>query len=47
MQGEQWILSNDLNKSFGTFIHKVFMEKLMKYGLDEQTLRWNENSLSD
>lgn len=47
MQGEQWILSNYLNKSFDTSIHKVLMKKLMKYGVDEQTLRWNENCLSD
>ena len=41
MREEQWILSYlDFSKTFDTFSHKILTDKLMKYGLDEQTVRW-------
>ncbi|KAK4826088.1 hypothetical protein QYF61_005047 [Mycteria americana] len=33
-------------KAFNTVCHKILIEKLMKYGLDEQTVRWIENWLN-
>lgn len=27
-------------RDFDIVSHKIFIEKLMKYGLDEQTVRW-------
>jgi len=30
-------------KAFNTVCCKVLIEKLMKYGLDEKTVRWTEN----
>ncbi|KAK4806885.1 hypothetical protein QYF61_012606 [Mycteria americana] len=30
-------------KSFDTDSHKILIDKVMKYGLDEQTVRWAEN----
>lgn len=29
-----------------TVFHKILIKKLVMYGLDEQILRWTENSLS-
>ena len=47
MREEQWILSYlDFSKTFDTFSHKILTNKLMKYGLDEQTVRWFENWLN-
>ncbi|KAK4824064.1 hypothetical protein QYF61_009915 [Mycteria americana] len=36
----------DISKAFGTVSHRILIEKLMKYGLDEQTMRWIENWLN-
>ncbi|PKU45823.1 rna-directed dna polymerase from mobile element jockey- hypothetical protein [Limosa lapponica baueri] len=36
----------DNSKAFGTVSHRMLIEKLMKYGLDEQTVRWTENWLN-
>ncbi|KAK4818078.1 hypothetical protein QYF61_004628 [Mycteria americana] len=33
------------SKAFDTVSHNILIEKLMKYGLDEQTVRWTENWL--
>ncbi|KAK4806805.1 LOW QUALITY PROTEIN: hypothetical protein QYF61_005601, partial [Mycteria americana] len=33
-------------RSFDTVSHKILIQKLMKYGLDEQTVRWIENWLN-
>lgn len=30
----------DLSKDFNTVSHKFLIDKLMKYGLDQQTVRW-------
>jgi len=35
----------DINKAFDTVSHKI-LGKLMKYGLEEQTVRWIENGLN-
>ena len=35
----------DFRKGFDTVSHKILIEKLMKYRLDEQTARWTENWL--
>lgn len=32
----------DFTKTFNTAFHKIIVEKLMKYGLDEETVRWTE-----
>ncbi|KAK4830628.1 hypothetical protein QYF61_012453 [Mycteria americana] len=37
----------DFSKAFNTVFHKICIEELMKYGLDEQTVRWIENWLND
>ncbi|GAB0177311.1 mitochondrial enolase superfamily member 1 [Grus japonensis] len=36
----------DFRKAFDTAFHKILIEKLLKYGLDEQTVRWIENWLN-
>ena len=36
----------DFSKAFDTVSHKILIEKLMKYGLDEQTGSWIENWLN-
>ncbi|KAK4811069.1 hypothetical protein QYF61_016355, partial [Mycteria americana] len=36
----------DFRKAFDTVSHKILIDKLMKYGLDEQTVRWFENWLN-
>ena len=36
----------DFSKAFDTVSHRIFIEMLMKYGLDEQTVRWIENWLN-
>ncbi|KAJ7400604.1 C2 domain-containing protein 2 [Pitangus sulphuratus] len=41
-RGEQWTLSAE---TFDTVCHQILMEKLMKYRLDEQTVRRAENWL--
>ncbi|PKU44163.1 rna-directed dna polymerase from mobile element jockey- hypothetical protein [Limosa lapponica baueri] len=33
----------DFRKAFNTVSHKTLTEKLMNYGLDDQTVRWIEN----
>ena len=35
----------DFNEAFDTVSHKILKEKLVKYGLDEWTVRWTENWL--
>ncbi|KAK4823485.1 LOW QUALITY PROTEIN: hypothetical protein QYF61_002549 [Mycteria americana] len=35
----------DFTKAFDIASHKILIDKLMKYGLDEQTVRWTENRL--
>ena len=35
----------DFRKAFDTMSHRLLIEKLMKYGLDEETVRWIENWL--
>ena len=36
----------NFSKAFNTISHKVLIEKLLKYGLDEDTVRWIENWLN-
>jgi len=36
----------DFSKAFDTVSHKIFIDKLRKYGLDEWTARWIENWLN-
>ncbi|KAK4831780.1 hypothetical protein QYF61_019093 [Mycteria americana] len=36
----------DFRKAFDTAFHKILIEKLLKRGLDEQTVRWTENWLN-
>jgi len=36
----------NLSKAFDTVFHKIFIEKLLKCGLDEETVRWIEKSES-
>lgn len=33
----------DYSEAFTTVSHKILTQKLMKYGLDKQTVRWTEN----
>ncbi|PKU42800.1 rna-directed dna polymerase from mobile element jockey- hypothetical protein [Limosa lapponica baueri] len=40
------IVCLDYNKAFDTVLHKILKEKLMKYGMDEQTERWTEKWLN-
>ncbi|KAK4830683.1 hypothetical protein QYF61_012852 [Mycteria americana] len=40
------IVYPDFSKAFYIVSHKILIEKLMKYGLDEQTVRWIENWLN-
>ncbi|PKU29549.1 rna-directed dna polymerase from mobile element jockey-like [Limosa lapponica baueri] len=35
----------DFSRSFDTISYKIIIGKMLKYGLDEQTVRWNENWL--
>ncbi|GAB0206675.1 mitochondrial enolase superfamily member 1 [Grus japonensis] len=36
----------DFRKAFDPVSHKILIEKLLMYGLDEQTVRWTENWLN-
>jgi len=36
----------DSSKAADTVFHKSLIEKLLKYGLDEQTVRWTEKLLN-
>ncbi|KAK4818206.1 hypothetical protein QYF61_008590 [Mycteria americana] len=36
----------DFRKAFDTASHNILTDKLMKYGLDEQTVKWIENWLN-
>jgi len=36
----------DFGKAFDTVSHKILIDKLVNYGLDEQTMRWTENWLN-
>ena len=36
----------EFNKAFDTVFQKILIEKLLKYGLAEQTVRWIENWLN-
>lgn len=36
----------DFNEAFDTASHKILIEKLLLYRLDEQRVRWLENSLN-
>lgn len=40
------IVNLGFSKVFNTTSHKNLMEKLMKYVLDEKTVRWTENCLN-
>lgn len=35
-----------LEKAFDTVFHRILLEKLLMYGVDEQVLRWVENCLN-
>ena len=37
----------DFNKVFDVIFHKILIENKLKYELDEQTVRWTENSLNN
>lgn len=37
----------DFSKAFHTVSHKILIHKLLKYGLDEETVRWIEKYLSE
>ena len=37
----------NFSKAFNTVFLKILIEELMKYGLDEQTVKWTENWLND
>lgn len=36
----------DVTKAFDTDPHEIILEKLLRYGLEEQTVRWIENWLN-
>ncbi|GAB0178721.1 hypothetical protein GRJ2_000337400 [Grus japonensis] len=36
----------DFSKAFDTVSNMILIEKLLQYGLDEQTMRWTENCLN-
>jgi len=36
----------DIIKTSNTVPHQIFIEKLLNYRLDEQTVRWTENCLN-
>ncbi|KAK4832441.1 hypothetical protein QYF61_023165 [Mycteria americana] len=40
------IVCLDFSKAFETVSHKILIEELLKYGLDEQTVMWAENWLN-
>jgi len=44
--GDQWILSTWTSVRPLTLSHKILMEKLLMYGLDEQTVKQIENWLN-
>ena len=48
MRGEQWILSTLISArlSAQSLVTNFLKEQLVKYGLDEQTMRWIENKLN-
>lgn len=37
------IIYLDIRKAFDTVSHKILIEKLLMYGVDEQTVKWIEN----
>lgn len=37
----------DFGKAFDSVPHKILIEKLSKYGLDGQSVKWIENWLND
>lgn len=37
------IIYSDIRKAFDTVSHKILIEKLLMYGVDEQTVKWIEN----
>ncbi|GAB0207040.1 mitochondrial enolase superfamily member 1 [Grus japonensis] len=37
----------DIRKAFDTMSHKILMEKLLMYGLNQQTVRWIEKMLAE
>lgn len=43
---DKWIAMNivylDFSNTFNTLSHQILIEKLMKYGLEEQAVRWIE-----
>lgn len=43
---DKWIAVNvvylDFINTFNILSHQILTEKLMKYGLEEQTVRWNK-----
>jgi len=39
------IVCLDFSMTFGTVSHKIFIAKVMKYGLDEQTVKQIQNQL--
>ena len=44
MTGEQWILSTWTSEKLLTL--DILIDKLMTYGLDEQTVKWIENRMN-
>jgi len=38
-----YVVYLDLSKAVGIDSHEILIEKLMKYDLDEYTVRWCEN----
>ncbi|KAK4829103.1 hypothetical protein QYF61_002141 [Mycteria americana] len=41
------IIYLDFSKIFDTVFHKILIDNVFKYGLDEQTVRWTENRLNN
>jgi len=37
----------DFSEAFDSVSHKILMDKLLMYGLNEQTVKWIENWLND
>ncbi|GAB0179152.1 mitochondrial enolase superfamily member 1 [Grus japonensis] len=46
IKGELDIVYLDFSKAFDTVSHKILIEKVLLYGMNEQTVRWIENWLN-